>query len=98
MRKTATKNDACRVIRSIVQAKARVFTSASECKWLYGMLRKTIHVTGKVLRVVTPPKGTGKYTSVIVEWTIGGLKKVKEVKLVNVKLHQEACHAAASVK
>ena len=88
-----TKNDARREVGSIVKAKASVVTSVAECKRLYGMLWKTTLVTGVVMRVVTPPKGTGKHTSVVAEWTVGSFKKVKEVKLVNVKLHQNVCHA-----
>ena len=45
------------------------------------------------MRVVKPPKRTGKHTSSVTEWTVGSFIKVKEVKIVNIKLHQNVCHA-----
>ena len=51
-----------------------------------------------VLRAVTPPKGSGKHASVIFEWNIGGFKKVKEVKLLNIMLHQEVFHATKAAE
>ena len=88
-----TKDVSRREVGSIVKAKASVVTSATECKQLYGVLWKTTLGMGVVLRVVTPLKGSGKHTSVVAEWTIGSFKKVKEAKLVNVKLHKNVSHA-----
>lgn len=86
------KNDGRREIGAKVQAKAVAVTSPAECKRLYGTLWKTETVTGTVKRVVTPPAGSGKQTSLVCDWIIAGVTKTKEVKLVNVTLSTASCN------
>ena len=83
------KNDGRREIGAQVQAKAIAVTSASECKRLYGTLWKSQMVTGTVKRVVTPPAGSGKQTSLVCNWIISSVTKTKEVKLVSVTLPED---------
>ena len=85
----APKNDPRREVGTTVIAKATAVTSEAECKRLFGTFWKTATVTGVVKIVVIPPRGSGKQTSVVVEWKIQDRIKLKEVKLVNVKLPEQ---------
>ena len=46
-------------------------------------------MTGVVVDVIVPPKGTRKQTSLRVDWTFGLEKKRKEVKICNIQLADE---------
>ena len=85
----AKSQDSRRVIGAFVFAKVRVVTSDSECKRLFGALWKSATVNGTVKHVVVPPKGSRKHTSLIVDWTIRGSSKTKEVKLMNVRVRED---------
>ena len=86
---SSRKKDGRREVGATVQVKATAVTSHAECKRLYGTLWKSQTVTGVVKRVVTPPAGSGKQVSIVAEWSFGDTTKVKEVKLINVKLVAE---------
>ncbi len=83
------KKAACREIGALVKAKAICVTSVSECKRRFGTRFNTEFVTGVVKEVIVPPKGSGKQTSLRVEWSLGDELKSKEVKICNIQL----CHA-----
>ena len=82
----APKKDPRREVGAVVSSKVSVVTSDAECKRLFGSLWKTTIVTGVVKSVVTPPRGSGKQASLVVDWSVGGMTKTKEVKVVNTKL------------
>lgn len=57
---------------------------------MFGTLWKTDIVTRVVLCAVSSHCGSGKQTFLIVDWSIHGVQRVKEVKLVNVKVFKES--------
>lgn len=76
----------CRRVGAVVRAKLKAVTSDAECKRRFGTEWMTKTVTGTVVEVVTPPKGSGKQASVIVDWQVGSQIKRKSVKIMNVRL------------
>lgn len=82
----APRSFGCRKIGAIVRGKMTAVTSTAECKRRFGINWKSATVTGTVVQVVTPPKGSGKQASVVVDWNIGSETKRKEVKIMNVRL------------
>lgn len=80
------KSVGCREIGAVVQAKIKAVTHKKECVRRYGTLWKTATVTGKVVQVITPPKGSGKHASVVVDRNLGTYQKRKTLKVGNVEL------------
>lgn len=69
-----------------MEAKLTAVTNPTECKRRFGRNRKTATVTGVVINVVTPEKGSGKQASLVVDWNVETYVNRKEVKIINVRL------------
>lgn len=82
----APPNFACRRVGAVVRAKAIAVTNKHDCQRRFGLHWKVATVTGTVTEVVTPPKGSRKQVSLVVDWTIGSEVKSKEVKVTNIRL------------
>jgi len=82
----APKSAGCRQIGAVVRARAAVVTNSSERVRIFGSKSREATVTGTVVEVVTPQKGSGKQASVVVDWNLGSRIKRKAVKVMNVRL------------
>ena len=67
----STNRSKCREIGAVVRTKATNVTSVAECKRKYGSNFKIATMTGEVVNVIVPQKGSRKQTSLKVDWTIG---------------------------
>ena len=84
----SSRKEECRQIRSNIRTKATNVTSLAECKRRYGTNFKVATVTGVVIEVVVPPKGSGKQASLRVDWDVGSEKRSKDVKISNIQVVQ----------
>lgn len=88
----------CRRIGAIVEAKLTAVTNPAECKRRFGRNWKTATVTGVVIQVVTPERGSRKHASLVVDWNVGTEVKRKEVKIINVRLPTNPPGQSANVQ
>ena len=82
----SSRKEECRRIGANVRTKTTNVTSLAECKRRYGTNFKVATVTGVVVEVVVPPKGSGKQTSLRIDWDVGNEKSKKEVKIRNIQV------------